>query len=149
MTPRDLAKFGAFYLNDGCVGEERLLPEGWVTKSTTPSRYYNNMESCCESGAISGYSWWLNTDYEPMGTSREYPDAPEFYYGSGHWGQYLIVIPSWDVVIVRTGDDRDGSYDNNVMIPLRWHWLPTLLKVQTQKRNRQNKVGLSFMMLYE
>ena len=118
MTPRDLAKLGAFYLNDGCVGAERLLPEGWVTTSTTPSRYYNNMESCCDSGAISGYSWWLNTDYETMGTSREYPDAPEFYYGSGHWGQYLIVIPSWDVVIVRTGDDRDGSYDNNVLVPL-------------------------------
>ena len=118
MTPRDLAKFGAFYLNDGCVEGERLLPENWVTTSTTPSRYYNNMESCCESGSISGYSWWLNTEYESMATPLEYPDAPEFYYGSGHWGQYLIVIPSWDVVIVRTGDDRDGSYDNNIMVPL-------------------------------
>lgn len=118
MTPRDVAKFGAFYLNDGCIGEERLLPEGWVATSTTPSRYHNNMDSCCESGSISGYSWWLNTDYEPMGTSREYPDAPEFYYGSGHWGQNLIVIPSWDVIIVRTADDRDGSYDNNVLVPL-------------------------------
>ena len=118
MTPRDLAKFGAFYLNDGCVGEERLLPEGWVTTSTTPSRYYNNMESCCESGSVSGYSWWMNTENENLGIPLEYPDAPEFYYGSGHWGQYLIVVPSWDVIIVRTGDDRDGSYNNNVMVPL-------------------------------
>ena len=91
MTPEILRSL-AHSTDDGCVGEERLLPDGWVTKSTTPSRYYNNMDSCCGSGAISGYSWWLNTDYEPMGTSRGYPDAPEFYYGSGHWGQYLIVI---------------------------------------------------------
>jgi CubicO group peptidase (beta-lactamase class C family) len=118
MTPRDLAKLGAFYLNDGCVGEERLLPEGWVTTSTTPSRYHNNMESCCESGSVSGYSWWLNTESESLGIPLEYPDAPPFFYGSGHWGQYLIVIPDWDVIIVRTGDDRDGSYDNNVMVPL-------------------------------
>lgn len=117
MTPRDMAKFGAFYMNDGCMGSERLLPEGWVTISTTPSRYHDNMESCCEDGSVSGYSWWLN---QPYGTSTtvNYPDAPELYYAAGHWGQYIIVIPSWDVVIVRTGDDRDGSYDNNVMIPL-------------------------------
>ena len=86
MTPRDLAKFGAFYLNDGCVGEERLLPAGWVTTSTTPSRYYRNMESCCESGSVSGYSWWMNTENETLNIPLEYPDAPEFYYSSGHWG---------------------------------------------------------------
>ena len=118
MTPRDAAKFGAFYLNDGCVGDERLLPAGWVTTSTTPSRYHNNMESCCESGSVSGYSWWLNTENEALSIPKEYPEAPEFFYGAGHWGQYIIVIPSWDMVIVRTGDDRDGSYDNNVMVPL-------------------------------
>ena len=48
----------------------------------------------------------------------EYPDAPEFYLWFWTLGQYLIVIPDWDVIIVRTGDDRDGSYDNNVMVPL-------------------------------
>ena len=118
MTPRDMAKFGAFYLNDGCVGDERLLPTDWVPRSTTPSRFYENMDSCCGDGAISGYSWWLNTEYAPVGNLLDMPNAPELYYASGHWGQYIIVIPSWDVVIVRTGDDRDGSYENNTLIPL-------------------------------
>ncbi len=118
MTPRDMAKFGAFYLNDGCVGDERLLPTDWVPRSTTPSKYYENMDACCEDGSISGYSWWLNTEYEPVGNPKDMPDAPDLYYAAGHWGQYIIVIPSWDVIIVRTGDDRDGSYSNNTMIPL-------------------------------
>ncbi len=118
MTPRDMAKFGAFYLNDGCVGEERLLPTDWVPRSTSPSRFHDNMDACCEDGSISGYSWWLNTEYAPVGNPLGLPDAPELYYAAGHWGQYIIVIPSWDVIIVRTGDDRDGSYDNNALIPL-------------------------------
>ena len=47
-----------------------------------------------------------------------------FYLNDGHWEQYIIVIPGWDVIIVRTGDDRDGSdentenTENNVLIPL-------------------------------
>ena len=35
-TPRDFAKFGYLFLNDGCWDGERLLPEGWVAASTTP-----------------------------------------------------------------------------------------------------------------
>lgn len=39
MTPRDMARFGAFYMNDGCVGEARLLPEGWVEKVPRPLNF--------------------------------------------------------------------------------------------------------------
>jgi CubicO group peptidase (beta-lactamase class C family) len=31
------------------------------------------------------------------------------YAANGHWGQYIVVIPSLDLVIVRTGDDRDDK----------------------------------------
>lgn len=118
MTPRDMAKFGAFYMNDGCIGTERLLPVGWVETSTTPSKFHENMDSCCEDGSISGYSWWLNTEYAPLSTAKAFPESPDLYYAAGHWGQYIIVVPSWNVIIVRTGDDRDGSYSNRDLIPL-------------------------------
>jgi CubicO group peptidase (beta-lactamase class C family) len=38
--------------------------------------------------------------------------------GSGHWGQNLFVMPSRDLVIVRTGDDRDGSFDTDTFLRL-------------------------------
>lgn len=53
-----------------------------------------------------------------MNTQKAFPESPELYYAAGHWGQYIIVVPSWDVIIVRTGDDRDGSYSNRELIPL-------------------------------
>ena len=37
---------------------------------------------------------------------------------SGHWGQKLFVIPSRDLVIVRTGDDRDRSFDTGTFLRL-------------------------------
>jgi CubicO group peptidase (beta-lactamase class C family) len=37
---------------------------------------------------------------------------------SGHWGQKLVVIPSRRLVVVRTGDDRDGSFGTNRFLSL-------------------------------
>ena len=44
---------------------------------------------------------------------------PEDAYAAlGHWGQRIIVVPSEDVVIVRTGDDRKGSIEVNELTKL-------------------------------
>jgi CubicO group peptidase (beta-lactamase class C family) len=64
-----------------------------------------------------GRHWWTNrTD---ASGERPWPDAPEdTIAGLGHWGQKLVVIPSRDLVIVRTGDDRDRSFDTNRFVRL-------------------------------
>ena len=68
---------------------------------------------------VSGWSWWTNKDIEEHGYEKWLPDAPEdTYTATGHWGQYIVVVPSWDLVIVRTGDDRDGSLDMNEFVKL-------------------------------
>ena len=113
LTPRDMLRFGQLYLEDGCVQGERILPEGWVAQSTTPSEFFLEGDPCCEDDPV-GFSWWLNVDVPERNTERPYPDLPtDLYYASGHWGQTILVIPSWDVIIVRTADDRDGSWDFN------------------------------------
>ena len=51
------------------------------------------------------------------GAPRPWPDAPEDSYAAlGHWGQALYVLPSERLVIVRYGDDRDGSYQHNELL---------------------------------
>ncbi len=115
-TPRDFARLGYLMLNDGCWNGERLLPEGWVAASTTPSEVY--VKSADKSEKLpSGYSWWLNRPVPAREQPKPWADAPEDAYAAlGHWGQRIIVVPSLDLVIVRTGDDREGSVDPNLIL---------------------------------
>ncbi len=105
-TPRDLAKFGFLYLQDGRWQDRQLLPEGWAAQAGEPGP-----------ASFYGRHWWTNrTD---AGDKRPWPDAPEdTIAGTGHWGQKLYVIPSREMVIVRTGDDRDHSFDDNRFLRL-------------------------------
>ncbi len=117
-TPRDFAKFGFLFLNDGCWNGERILPEGWVKDSTTTSAVFT--ASAPESEETpSGYSWWLNRASPERNMPLPWPDAPgDTYAALGHWGQRIIVIPSEDVIVMRTGDDRQGSIKVNELIKL-------------------------------
>jgi CubicO group peptidase (beta-lactamase class C family) len=112
-TPRDYAKFGWLFINDGCWDGERILPEGWVRDSTTVSEAFVKYAKP-EDDEPSGYAWWLNVPVPEQNKQRPWPDLPEGTYAAqGHWGQRIIVVPSEDVVIVRTGDDREGSMPIN------------------------------------
>jgi len=87
-TARDYARFGLFYLNDGVINGERILPEGWVKYSTSAASASNG-----EYGAF----FWLNK-------SKKYPSAPEDMYScEGHDGQYIYILPSHELVVVVLG----------------------------------------------
>jgi CubicO group peptidase (beta-lactamase class C family) len=116
-TPRDFAKFGYLFLNDGCWAGDRLLPEGWVAASVVPSSTFKSTRAGDYTTDPSGYMWWLNAAVPEVGLESPWKDAPiDSYAAEGHWGQKIIVIPSEDVVIVRTGDDREGSIPENDLI---------------------------------
>ncbi len=117
-TPRDFAKFGFLFLNKGCWDGERVVPEGWVDTSTTPSDAFVGYASENEK-TPSGYMWWLNKPTPSQSKPKPWADVPEDTFAAlGHWGQRIIVVPSMDVVIVRTGDDREGSMDVNELTKL-------------------------------
>ena len=87
-TARDFARLGHMYLHDGCVGEERLLPEHWVESTTTPAS---------DSKGGYGACFWLNR-------GKTYPSAPEDMYScQGHDGQMIFIIPSKELVVVVLG----------------------------------------------
>ena len=89
---RDLARFGLLYLQNGVWGKERLISEDWIKFVRTPA------PATAKTGNFYGGQWWLVPD--------DRNDVPKDAYATaGNRGQYVIVVPSHDVVIVRRGLD--------------------------------------------
>lgn len=89
---RDLARFGLLYLQDGVWQGERLLSSEWIDFVRTPA------PSTAERGQAYGGHWWLVPD--------DRTDVPaDAYSTAGNRGQFVIVVPSHDLVIVRRGLD--------------------------------------------
>lgn len=98
-TARDLGRMGILYLNNGMWEGERLLPENWREYVSTPSGPQ-------PTGRNFGYGaqFWL------MNRSDGIPK--DTFAAFGNRGQYLVIIPSMDLAIVRRGyDTRDTRFD--------------------------------------
>ena len=98
---RDLARLGQLYLNGGMWNGKRILPESWVRFVRTAAPATRDL------GHIYGGQFWLVPDGET--------DLPQDAYSTaGSRGQFTIIVPSYDLVIVRRGEDwlsQDG-FDN-------------------------------------
>ncbi len=90
-TARDLARLGLFWSQDGVWQGKRLLPAGWMRTMTTPSGPQP------ASGPGYGATMWL------FGPKQGLPEGS--YAAQGNRGQYVMVIPSRQLVIVRRGED--------------------------------------------
>ncbi|KTE02318.1 serine hydrolase domain-containing protein [Sphingopyxis sp. H115] len=101
-TARDLARFGLLYQNDGMWRGKRLLPANWRSFVTTP----RGPQPDREFGYGAGF--WLFNKSEGIPT-----DA---FGAFGNRGQYLVVIPSRNLVIVRQGYDDDKNRLDIVML---------------------------------
>ncbi len=121
-TPRDMARFGYLFLNDGIWEGKRILPVGWVAYSTTIApAYYTSKDLADDEKEDPAYGalWWLNRDVPEMNKKRALPDVPEdCFQAQGHWGQFIYVIPSLDMVVVYTGDNRDKTFSQNHFLKL-------------------------------
>jgi CubicO group peptidase (beta-lactamase class C family) len=92
---RDFAKLGLLYLRDGIWNGERILPEGWVAYTRTPSAHTPGDRGY-------GAQFWLNTGNDPK--VRRWPDLPpDTFAMNGHQGQHVFIVPSQDAVVVRVG----------------------------------------------
>src|SRR5262249_25416358 len=94
-SARDWARLGLLYLNDGVVGARRLLREGWARYSASPTP-----------NAFVGYGagFWTNLG-DSMGARYRIENGwpRDAYFAKGSIGQYVIVIPSQRLVVVRLG----------------------------------------------
>ena len=90
---RDLARFGLLYLNGGVWGGERIISEDWIEFVRTPA------PALAELGNYYGGQFWLVPD------DRKDEVPADAYSTSGNRGQYTLIVPSHDLVIVRRGLD--------------------------------------------
>lgn len=95
MIPRDMAKIGQVFLNKGLWNGDRFFDENWVNESTI-----SHMKPFSNTGY--GYQWWI----EKFNYNSEDITA---HCAEGHGGQYICVIPKFDIVVVTTG----GYYNSN------------------------------------
>ena len=95
-TARDWARFGLLCLRDGMWGKERILPEGWMKYCTTPApaSVYKDY----------GAGFWLFVPREFRSGEEPCVRIPrDTYHAVGYDGQFVSVIPSRKLVIVRLG----------------------------------------------
>ena len=95
-TARDWARFAKLYLDDGMWQGVRILPEGWVAYSKTPTPPAPQGEY--------GAQWWLNAGTAGNPADRPLPNCPtDLMYASGFEGQRAFALPSHNAVVVRLG----------------------------------------------
>ena len=95
-TPRDWARFALLYLRDGVWDGERILPEGWVRYTITPTPRAPQGEY----GAL----FWLNAGAASDSSDRMMASVPrDTFYADGFQGQRVFVVPSKKLVLVRMG----------------------------------------------
>lgn len=98
---RDWAKFGLLYLNRGNWNGEQIIDSTWVDYVSTPTNTSNGRY---------GAQFWLNA-------GGHYPDAPrDLFSANGYQGQYVFIIPSKDLVIVRMGLMEEPEFDVNELL---------------------------------
>ena len=89
---RDLARHGMLYAQKGMWNGERIISEKWIAFVRTPA------PATAERGNQYGGHWWLVPD--------DRTDVPKDAYSTnGNRGQFTVVVPSHDLVIVRRGLD--------------------------------------------
>ena len=93
LTPRQMLAFGQLYLNGGLVGDRQVLPRSWVEQSFAPL-----VESPREAGRYYGYGWWIK--------SMAGFQTP---YAWGYGGQFILLVPELDVVVVTTSNSEPGA----------------------------------------
>ena len=76
LTPRDMARFGLLYLNDGMWKYKEIVSKSWIDKSIAPNK--NNY----------GYLWWLMNEKDVFA-----------YAAMGDGGNTICCIPSKDMVV--------------------------------------------------
>ena len=110
LRPRDMAKIGQLYLQEGLWNENRIVSQEWVRDSVTESSSVPEDDRDMYHAYGYGYQWWLGS--YSAGTINAYS-------ARGWGGQYIVVIPEKNMVVVHTA----GAYRDDTMweVPIMYY----------------------------
>ena len=94
---RDFARIGQLMLDSGKINGVPVIDRDYFHKSITPCLIPDDQNKPCD---YYGYQWWI------------LPNQQNIFYARGILGQYIICIPSLNMVIVRLGEERDEKINN-------------------------------------
>jgi CubicO group peptidase (beta-lactamase class C family) len=120
VKTEDIAKFGQFYLQKGRWQGQQLLPEAWIQEATSKQTTSQTGDSDWSQGY--GYQFWRC--------------KPGFYRGDGAFGQFCMVMPEQDAVLVMTCESWNLQKTMNVAYE-------TLLPALTNSPIAENPAELS------
>jgi CubicO group peptidase (beta-lactamase class C family) len=95
MLPRDMAKFGWLFLNQGKWDGKQIVPAEWVAAATRPQKSAGGSRDY-------GYGWWI-PKLDPSKSDSQKSDTWVAFEASGRGGQQISVLPTKNTVIVFTG----------------------------------------------
>ena len=92
LLPRDMAAIGQLVLDEGMWKGRSVVPAAWLDTSDDPSTHFTD-------GTGYGYQWWLDV-----------PDGGRQPMAAWGWGgQFIVVIPSLDMVMITTAENFLGN----------------------------------------
>lgn len=97
---RDFARIGQFVLQNGKWNGKQLISKDYLKESLSPASYLKAGERSVD---FYGYQWWM-FKYEGM----------DVKFARGLLGQYILIIPDKELVIVRLGHHRSKTFKNGI-----------------------------------
>ena len=113
-TARDFARFGKLYKQNGIWNGTQILPRSFVEKSLQP-RFSDSPEY--------GYGWWLHQI-----------NGKRVFYMRGHLGQFVIVLPEEELIIVRLGHLKGKQTKNDPHSNDLYIYIEEALKMINKKK---------------
>ena len=92
ITPREMAVFGLLYLNNGFLNGKQIMPESWIQHTLQPSTNFTHPNE---------WGTWKNYNYASLWWLGQF-NGYDSFMGYGYGGQFLIVFPDLNLIIVST-----------------------------------------------
>ena len=111
LSAQDLARFGWLMRHEGRWDGRQLVPAAWVRQATRPQVSVDTPIGDTDRANVDGrgcygFNWWCNGTL--AGGDRLMPDLPtDAFFSAGLKHNVCLVVPSWDLVAVRLGEDRN------------------------------------------
>lgn len=98
LRPRDMLKIGELFLRQGMWHGFPVISSQWVADATSPHISTGN---AVWFGPQYGYSWWVGSG-----------QGHAFYFANGYAGQFILVVPDLDLVVVATSAWRRHTWSS-------------------------------------